>query len=73
MHQAESAKDCQDKCRNEDECKAFTYFHENGHCWLKTSAENWRIHKGAISGPKSCQSAYKVLNNINLSGLEIEP
>ena len=49
-----SPLECQKLCQSTKECKAFTYYPRNGHCWLKTSDSDRREFGGMISGPKHC-------------------
>ena len=54
-----SVADCQELCKNNDECKYFLYGETGIHsknCWLKNEiAESLTPLEGMIFGPKTCE------------------
>jgi len=57
-----TAKECQVKCQQNDECNFFTwrtndYPRKPNSCWLKTAKGTEKINPGKVSGPKVCPSS----------------
>ena len=54
-----SVTDCQELCKNNDECKYFLYGEtgiHSGSCWLKDAiAESLIPLEGTVFGPKTCE------------------
>ena len=53
----DSVNDCQNLCKENNDCKAFTVetSGEDSTCWLKREMGNMKAVQSAISGPKYCR------------------
>merc|ERR1719461_1355819 len=60
-----SVAHCQLKCRNDAQCKFFSY--QNGWCNMKSSGSSPVVQAGVISGPKVCDLAHRRDNTIYVS------
>ena len=49
-----NAGECQNGCRNNDDCKYFSFRASDGQCWLKTTGDTLAAETGIISGPIPC-------------------